>query len=79
MTLSINNPTIISQSSSTRPAKAYRSAVFVHWMSEFVVLRVLAEEEASLAHVEVEALQTSVPEAYDWIFLADVALRLMFG
>lgn len=39
-----------------------------------LVLAPLAVEEASLAHVEVEALEAAVAEAQDGRLLADVAL-----
>jgi hypothetical protein len=55
----------------------YRCAVFVHRMSQLVVLGVLAEEEAVLTHVKVEALETPVSEANDRIFFTYVALGLV--
>lgn len=48
-------------------------------MRQLVIFRIFTQEEARLAHVEVEALQATVSEAYDRIFLADVALRLVLG
>lgn len=42
----------------------HSSAVLLHGMGELVVLRLPAAEETLLAHVEVEALQATIPE---WI------------
>lgn len=46
-------------------------------MAELMIFRIFAEEEARLAHVEIEALQTAIAEANDGIFFANVTLRLM--
>ena len=51
----------------------------MHRMTKFMVFSVSARKEASLTHVKVEALQTPVSEADDWIFLANVTFCLMFG
>jgi hypothetical protein len=50
-------------------------------MSHFVVFEfpAFSLEEAVLAHVEVEALETSVSESQYGALLADVALGLVFG
>jgi len=48
-------------------------------MSKFVIFGLSSREEARLTHVKVEAFQTAVPEANDWIFFADVTLGLVFG
>ena len=58
-----------------------RRAVFLHWMSHFVVfvLAAFSSEKTSLAHVEVETLEASVPESTYGRLLANVALCRVFG
>lgn len=55
----------------------HRCAILVHRMRQFMIFRILAEEEARLAHVKVEAFQTAITEANDRILFANVTLRLM--
>lgn len=55
---------------------AYRHAVFMHWVAEFMAFSRTTEEEALLAHVKIEALQAAIAEANDWILLASVAFGL---
>lgn len=55
----------------------YCCAVLMHWMTKFVVFGCSAEEEAHLAHIEIEAFQASISESNNRIFLANVAFRLL--
>lgn len=48
-------------------------------MGELVIFCLAPGEEAALAHVEVEALEASIPEADNGVLLADVALGLVLG
>lgn len=51
----------------------------MHWMRKLVILCLVTEEEAFLAHVKVETLQASVAESDDWVLLANVAFSLMLS
>lgn len=46
-------------------------------MTELMIFRIFAEEEARLAHVEIEAFQTAIAETNDWILFTNVAFRLV--
>lgn len=50
----------------------------MHWMIKFVIFGSSAKEEAHLAHIEIETFQASIPEANNWIFLANIAFRLIY-
>lgn len=54
----------------------YRCTIFMHRMTEFMVFGITSEEETFLTHIKVETFQAAIAEAYNWIFLADVALCL---
>lgn len=49
----------------------------MHRMTKFVIFGRSTEEEAHLAHVEIEAFQTSITESNNRIFFANVALCLL--
>lgn len=51
----------------------------MHGMGELVILGIASKEETLLAHVEIEALEATIPEAHNWILFAYVALGLMFS
>lgn len=59
--------------------ETHRCTIFLHGMSQFMVLGILAEEETRLAHVKVKTFQAAIAETDDRIFFADVAFRLVFG
>ncbi len=46
-------------------------------MTKFVIFGRSAEEEAHLAHIEIEALQASIAESNNWILFANVAFCLL--
>lgn len=41
-----------------------------------MVFGITSEEEARLAHIEVETLQAAISEANDWVFFTDITLSL---
>lgn len=56
---------------------AYRCAILVHWMTQFVIFGIASEEETLLAHVEVETLEAAITESNYRILLANVTLCLL--